>query len=431
MPQNTLKKLKVKASSAPKSPGVYFFRRRRIRPGRRFEYEPIYIGRATKLKDRISSYFNAKDPRVKEMVATAHDLKWQKTDTLLESVILEANLIKKYQPKYNIREKDNKSFTYLVFLKQGQGPELTKGFPKPLIVRGRELAKYSAAKNSEIFGPYKSYYILRTVLKILRPIFPYSTCRAGAKRPCFHYQIGLCPGVCVGKADKKEYNKNIRNLILLLKGEKKRLYKSLKAVGDKDTINALNHVNDVALLTQSSSSLLTANCLPELHLGKAGSPLTRVEGYDISHLRGKEAVGAMVVFESAEPNPDQYRLFKIRGEKTQSDVDSLKEVLDRRLKHKEWPYPDILFVDGGLAQVRIMKAVLTLHNLKIPVVGLSKAGKHAASAARGDKMIVQGIKPESRDLIASNKRLFQKVRDEAHRFSIKASRRQRTQERII
>lgn len=418
---STLDRLKKKQKTAPNKPGVYLWRNAKK--------QPIYIGRASSLKNRLQGYFNSKDSRIQEMVKTARSLDWQETNTLLEAVILEANLIKKHWPKYNVRDKDDKSFVYLAILKGD--------FPKPIIIRGRELEKYKGKKATdktmELFGPFKSYRLLKTVLEIIRPIFPYSTCRSIAEipasrrdkpKPCFHYQIGLCPGVCINKADKKEYKKNINNLILFFKGDKKRLLAQLKkdnlsASGGSEAITALEHVRDTALLSQSNSLLSKPSDLEKF----------RIEGYDISHMAGKNPVGAMVVFENGGANSSEYRIFKIKGENTQSDTDMLKEVLERRLKHKEWEMPDIIFIDGGLAQVRAAKNVLDAFgssaSWRMPVVGLSKAGKHSASSAKDDKLVILNAKKVGKDILVSSKKLFQQVRDEAHRFAIKASKAQR------
>ncbi len=468
-------KLKKISKKFPNKPGVYFWRNKKG--------APLYIGRAGSLKKRIANYFvtpklgeggSRLDPRIREMTQVAHSLDFEETDSLLEAIVLEANLIKQYWPKYNILEKDGKSFIYLVITDEE--------FPRLLLVRGRELDKYSVSlRHSErseesrlkterdpsgvpqddkqkkkrkqygtlgVFGPYQSYYLLRKALEIVRKIFPYSNCRPPdyslirankriVSKPCFHYQIGLCPGVCVGAIDAKTYRNNIRNLILFFRGEKKQLLKKLqkeealpsktfgKSLGGRDAILALKQVRDTALLADSDV-LLRGNQLTD----------RRIEGYDISHSGGKQPVGAMVVFENGEPARDQYRLFNIRGPASSSainyklstinssdDLAMLQEVLGRRLKHSEWPLPQIVFVDGGVNQVRRVNAVLKRHNLTLPVVGLGKAGQHAASSAGQDKLVVANAKKTGKELIIASRNLFQQVRNEAHRFAISAQRR--------
>ena len=191
-------KLIDQAKKLPLSPGVYFFLNKKN--------EILYIGRAVFLRKRVLNYFQKNiDSRVAEMIRSASNIKFKKTGTLLEAVILEANLIKKHWPKYNVKEKDNRSFIYIVIPKTD--------YPKPIIVRGRELEKFPSA-TAKIFGPYQSLSLVKSALKIIRKIFPYSTClpakalaKAGrpfSDQPCFYYQIGLCPGLCIGAISKKE-----------------------------------------------------------------------------------------------------------------------------------------------------------------------------------------------------------------------------------
>lgn len=391
-------RLKKISQKFPNTPGVYFWMGT--------DKKPLYIGRAGSLKKRIASYFLTRDPRINEMVALAKNVKFQKTDTLLEAIILEANLIRKFWPKYNVKEKDNRSFLYIVITNDE--------FPRLLTIRARELEKYSVTEKSAkaIFGPYQSYHLLRATLEIVRRIFPYTTCKPGAARACFHCQIGLCPGVCVGRADKKEYAEMIRNLILFFRGDKKRLLARLKKQ-NPDAVRSLQHVSDVSLLSGSDNFM------------KQGGQFAvgRIEGYDISHLSGKEAVGSMVVFENGEKDTSQYRLFKIKGE-AKDDLGMLREVLERRMAHKEWPMPDVFFIDGGLLQVKAARDTIARFQIFVPVVGLNKSGKHAASAAGEDKLVALNTKGVGKDLLLGSKKLFQEVRNEAHRFAIGFSRKQ-------
>jgi excinuclease ABC subunit C len=399
--------LKDTAKRFPNSPGVYFW----LGKPKGGKKEILYIGKAGSLKKRVSSYFTKKDdPRIAELVLEARSITYQETDTVLEALILEANLIKKHWPKYNVKDKDGRSFIYLVIPVKDE-------YPKPLIVRGRELQKYSP-KNVKVFGPYQSYHLLRNALELVRKIFPYSTCKPNSGKPCFHYQIHLCPGTCIGAVTPKEYKKNIDDLVLFFAGEKKRLHARLSKE-HPEKLDALKHVADVALLADNHSPV-----------SGVFEPFQRIEGYDISHLSGKEPVGAMVVFENAERNPNEYRIFKIRASnadgRNYSDVDMLKEVLGRRLNHSEWHLPNIVFSDGGLAQARAVRSVIKLRGYDIPVVGLAKTGGHSASAHGEDKLVILGASKNVRDLILANKRILQQVRNEAHRFATAFNRKKRS-----
>src|SRR3989344_3825542 len=289
----------MRKTKLPDKPGVYLFLDKKG--------EILYIGRATLLKRRVASYFRIDlDPRIKEMVGLAAKIEHYVTETVLESFILEANLIKKHWPKYNVREKDDRSFVYIVIAKAD--------YPKPVIARGKELKKIPIG-SSRVFGPYKSLRIAGEILKIARRIFPYGNCRPGQDKPCFHYQIGLCQGICVGAISKEDYQKNINNLILFLSGEKKRLIKKLAKENPKQA-ESLKHIRDASLLVRED--------------GGEGEKINRLEAYDISHFAGKETYGAMVVFSDGEENKNEYRLFKIKSALPNDDLGALNELMERR-----------------------------------------------------------------------------------------------------
>ena len=375
------------AEKLPNTSGVYLFLDK--------NGGVLYVGRAVNLRRRVLGYFRpVLDLRLSEMVKQAVKIKRHKTDNLLEAVILEANLIKKHWPKYNVRDKDNRSFLYLVIPKTD--------WPAPRIVRGRELKKFPANK-AYIFGPYQGLNLLETALKIIRRVFPYSTCKSFAGKPCFHRQIGLCPGLCTGEISKKDYQNNIKNIILLLKGQKKRLLTKLKKE-NPEKAKALKHLQDVALFKKE-------DILPE-------KGVYRIESYDISHLTGKETYGAMVVFENNKPKKADYRLFKIRSAKPGDDLAALSETLKRRLRHSEWRLPDFIIIDGGRPQVEAASQALKERRVNIPLAGISKYG--------GDKLVFPVKTPSLIKKMAKNlKPVLLKARNEAHRFSQKASRRTR------
>jgi len=379
-----MNELLLKAKKFPLSSGVYFFIDSKG--------TILYIGRAVSLKKRILNYFQKNiDPRISEMVMLAKDLKFQKTTNLLEAIILEANLIKKYWPKYNIKEKDDRSFLYIVIPK--------KNFSKPLIARNKELEKFPTS-SAHVFGPYQSYGLLRNALKIIRRIFPYSTCLINSGKPCFDYQIGLCPGACINKITAKDYQKNINNIILLLKGESKKLMERLKKDNPQQA-SSLSHIQDVALIERSDFNDQEIN---------SKNIIKRLECYDISHLSGKETTGAMVVATNGLIDKSQYRLFKIKQAPANDDLRSLEEMIGRRLNHKEWQYPDIIILDGGKPQVDFIYNFFAQRLINIPLIGISKL--------QNDKLVYsKNTKKSFKDLAEINKPLFLKMREEAHRFA--------------
>lgn len=371
----------AKKSNLPKVPlksGVYFFLGARD--------EILYIGRATSLRKRLSNYFRLDlDPRIAEMVSLAQKIRWQTTENLLEAVILEANLIKKYWPKYNVKDKDQRSFSFIVF-------NFNTDFPYPQVVRGQELTKFPRAKY--VFGPYTSSRLAHEVLKIGRRIFPYSTCQPGHGKPCFDRQIGLCAGVCTGEITKTAYLKNIRALILFLRGDKKRLWQKVQRE-NPDKLWQLENPADVTLIEDERRGILN---------------LQRIEGYDISHLSGKETYGAMVVFLNDQPAKEEYRSFKIQTAKPGDDLGALSEVLRRRFNHPEWPYPDLVLIDGGRPQILAAQKVFQELQVKAPLVGISKWA--------GDALVFPaGTGENLKHLAAAGKKTLLQLREEAHRFA--------------
>jgi len=422
-----LKKIK----KLPDTPGVYFF----LGPRKKI----LYIGKAGSLRDRVRSYFSkdialSRSPAIQKMVQDARDISFQKTDSVLEAVILEADLIKKFKPKYNTQEKDDKSFNHVVITKED--------FPRILLVRGKELFKNKTINlKSEIlnlksvFGPFPQGGVLKEALKIIRKIFPFrDSCipphkqhpnklenvgmlfeKNGFGRPCFNRQIGLCPGVCTGEISKEEYAKTIRNIRLFFSGKKKDLIRKLqkemkaaakernfeKAAQLRNTIFSLKHIHDVSLVKSENLLRFSASSL------RNSATRLRVEAYDVAHLGGESMVGVMTVVEDGEMNKSEYRKFKIRDIKKANDTAALKQILERRLEHYEWPLPKIIVVDGGKAQVNVVKKLFEDVGVKIPVVGVVKDERHRPKNILGDRVIRQ--KHESAILLANA---------EAHRFAI-------------
>ncbi|HNX11212.1 MAG TPA: GIY-YIG nuclease family protein [bacterium] len=376
-----------KPQNIPTQPGIYFWRDQKGRP--------LYIGRAVNLRQRLSQYFLKNlDPRIAEMVALAKSLDFVVMDSLLEAIIAEANAIKKYWPKYNIKDKDNRSFSYVV-INPGE-------YPRPIIIRERELAKL-AQPRAKIFGPYQSTTLIQRALRLIRPIFPYSTCTPHSGKACFDYQIGLCPGACVDAIGKREYAKNITNLVWLLRGDRKRLLNKLIKENPSQA-KALKHLQEVSLLAREE----------KLNNGA----INRIEGYDISHLMGKESYGSMVVFSQGVADNKNYRLFKLKRTAPGDDLRALTEVLERRFQHPEWSYPDLVMIDGGAPQINFVADFLRQKQINCPLVGVSKYG--------GDRLVFSpNVKKDQRALINDLKITILQVRDEAHRFANSAGRRAR------
>lgn len=389
----------------PDTPGVYMFRdtKRKI----------LYVGKATSLRSRVRSYF-AKDisetrgPLIVKMLEDARTVTWEATDSVLEALILEANLIKKHQPAANTREKDNKSFNYLVITKED--------FPRVLVVRGRDL--FGSWKDKDIkhvYGPFPKGGVLKDAMKIVRKIFPFrDSCEPGAGKACFNRQIGLCPGVCSGEVTKADYQKIIRHIQLLFEGKKTKLIAQLEtemkkhakseefevAAEVKRRIFGLTHIKETALLGSD-------------YKVSDGGEQGRVEAYDVAHISEQARVGVMVVIEDGIPKKSGYRKFNIKTTE-KGDVAALQEILLRRFEHVEWELPNLLVIDGGVAQKNATQHVLDEFGYKIPIVNIVKNEKHAAGRLVGNRAVIE--RSEKEILLANS---------EAHRFAVSFHRAKR------
>ena len=375
----------LKKIGLPDKPGVYLFK---------MSDSILYIGKATSLRDRVRSYFSkdiiaTRGPHILDMTVKADRVEYQVTDSVLEALILEANLIKRYKPKYNTKEKDNKSFNYVCITRDK--------LPKVLIIRGRNLEK-NLYKN--IFGPFPNGTLLKEAMKIIRRIFPYFDNDSNKKNNReFYRQIGLIP--------EKEIKENIKNIKLLFEGKKKSIVINLKnkmaafsklkdfenAARVRDQIYALNHINDISLIKEETY----------------GSPTSifRIEAYDIAHMGGKDMVGVMTVIENGEVNKSEYKKFIIRTQDNANDTGALEEVLSRRLRHTDWGLPSLIVVDGSTAQANVTKRALDRYQFEIPIVGVVKDEKHRPKAIIGDERIIKIYKKQI--LLANS---------ESHRFAI-------------
>ncbi len=432
--------IKIKGKRLPDSPGVYLYFNK--------EKELLYVGKATSLKRRVGSYFNkAHDSRIEEMVRQIARIDYIETPTVIEALVLEANQIKALSPKYNILQRDDKTFLYLVITNEP--------YPRPLLLRGHELQKMGVNPFSSklpparggmkgggrkpfirVFGPYTSSRSLKMALELMRKVIPWSTCKppevTGRTKACFNSQIGKCPGVCAGRISKKDYRKYIRQLILFFEGKKARLEKQMEkemlmaskqlrfeeAEVWRRRLMSLIHIKDVALISREDHELPYKDTDPDGLINLEG----RIEAYDISNISGTSAVGSMVVFEYGKPAKDKYRKFKIKTVIGANDVAMMEEVMRRRLRRAQihpnaWPLPEMMVIDGGKPQINRVQAVLNEMGVFVPIIGLAKGLDR-----KQDRLVYDRSNEEIRRVATRGKELFQRARDEAHRFAVKYHR---------
>jgi excinuclease ABC subunit C len=395
----------------PENSGVYCFKNKEI----------LYIGKAVNIRERVRNHFSQPGFKENTFLNKTKRIGFIKTDSEIEALLLEAILIKKYQPKYNVMWRDDKNYFFVGITKED--------FPQIFITHQRK------AKDNYI-GPFVDGKALKQTLKILRKIFPYRSCKTLPKKPCLWYQLDRCPAPCLLKSNlgsqipsvknkiEKELKNNARNIFEILKGKKDKVLRDLKkemkmasksqdfeeASDVRDKIFALEKViSHSKILEEKVETKNWREIEKELKkILKVKNKLSRIEAYDVSNIQGQEATGSMVTFIKGEPTKNLYRKFKIKIAGKPNDVAMLKEVIRRRLNHKEWHYPDLILVDGGITQFIAAKS--ELKNLKIPIIALAKK-KNELFINRGESILLRNLPREVFDLILQ-------LRDEAHRFAI-------------
>jgi len=505
----------------PELPGVYIMRDK--------DNNVLYVGKAKVLQNRLRSYLNPENPRIRDMVSYVDQVDYIITSSEMEALILENNLIKQYKPPYNVRLRDDKTYPYILVTREK--------YPTLTVTRRME-------EEGEYFGPYTSTQALRAVIHVLRRRFKIRSCKGDPSRfrnACLNYHIGLCSAPCINDSEsfRRQYLESVKEAVRVSNGDSKEIIDSLKeemfqmaaemnfekAALLRDQIWALEKVTEkqyavsdrridadiFALFSVKSKytvvvlfvrrgiligledfdiespgeedilgAFVTAfyrngNPAPSLILvnqeikdkqlieewltsrsqkrveikyPKRGDlkklldiaeknamerfsqkvvniddPLKSlqeilglskvpevIEGYDISNIRGKTAVGSMVVFRNGVPDKSSYRKFRIKTVEGPNDYAMLQEVIWRRLDNEDWGLPDLMLIDGGLGQVGAVKEVLDSKGLDIPVIGLAKR----------EEVIWF---PEGNNLRLSRRsqalKLLQKIRDEAHRFAVK------------
>lgn len=408
-----MQKADIAQFSIPETPGVYFF----LGSNR----EILYIGKATSLRNRVRSYFSndlceKRSELIATMVAESNTVEWTETDSVLEAMILEVNLIRTHKPRYNTRSKDDKSYNHVIITDEE--------WPRVLVVRGKDLTeKFTETDIAHTFGPFPNAQLLREALKIVRRIFKFYDTEQpiGAERSHvvkgkidFNRQIGLYPDT----ESRPRYLRTIKHLVLFFSGQKEQLMAELErdmmqaahqeafeeAARIKKQLFALTHINDVALLKADARIYRDDRRF-------------RIEAYDVAHLQGNQMVGVMTVIESGAPAKEEYRKFKIKAYSSANDPGALQEMLTRRLRHDEWPLPQLLVVDGNAIQKNAAESVLRDAKISIPVIGVVKDERHKPKALLG-----------ASDLIEKHKDMILLANAEAHRFAIAFHKRRRSKD---
>jgi len=423
--KNDINDIREKIKGFPSSPGVYLLKDAQGRV--------LYIGKAKSLRERVNSYFQpsadlmrSRSPKIAEMVEKVAEVGYLECPGEVDAILQEARLIKDIQPPYNTQQMDDKTFPYLEFT-------MFEDFPGVYITRKpREGAK--------LYGPFTSVSELRRVIQVLQRVFRFRTCtmaidaedqRRRFFRPCILHDINQCTAPCADRISPKSYKNSIKRLQKFLETDRSKILRQMRKEMQQQA-KELNYeeagrLRDeiTAIESLADRGEVDEHVQPELFQVEPAGGLTRlgellelpevriIEGVDIAHIMGNEAVGALVCFIDGRPFRNGYRRFRIKEITGIDDYAMIQEVLRRRYRRageQEELYPDVILIDGGLGQLHAAQDVFQEMDVQPPMV-LSLAKKEETLFHQNSD---QPLKLPRNDPAL---RLLQYVRDEAHRFA--------------
>lgn len=384
----------------PDSPGVYLMKDAAGRI--------IYVGKAKSLRKRLLTYLG-RGLATKTLIQmrSVADIQAQLCPTESLALLLEAALIHKHMPKYNISLRDDKSFPLIKITDED--------FPSIYVTRKKE------DDGSRYLGPYTSANLLREALKIIRRSFPVRSCRDLPDKACLYYRVNLCPGPCIGKVSKKDYARTIENIILVLEGKTDTLINKLtvrmkRFSGNKEfelAAQARDQISAISALSSIRPGFSSNDEMQDLkELLKLPKIPERIECFDIANISGKEATGSMVSFYKGKPDKGNYRRFKIKTVSVVDDYAMMQEVVRRRYTRvieQKLPKPDLILIDGGRGHLMAAAKVLLDFGLPIPLASIAKDQENIYLLGKDNPIQLKSDTP------ALN--LIRRARDEAHRFA--------------
>ena len=459
------KQLQQKLKTLPRSPGVYFHKSA--------SGEIIYIGKAAVLKNRVRQYFQSSkdfDAKTRALVAEIYDTDWIETESEIDALFLESEMIKRYMPRYNILLRDDKSQTFVRIDMKSEWPTVS-------------FTRNPADDGAEYIGPFYNGFALKKSLRYLRRVFPYLTRQRRPGQSKLDEDLGLSPRLSDGSV---AYKASLRKLISYIKGNRKAIAAELErdmktAAGLHDFERAADLRNKLSAMRELQRRVCFGDkefldiskdkALADLAklLGLKGIP-ARIEGYDISHMSGRQVVSSMVVFTNGVSDRAEYRKFKV-SEKN-DDTGNIYQTIFRRLSErhlKSWGRPDLLLIDGGKGQLAAAIKARDERGVTVPIVSIAKREeellvhkigsqidtafiKYIRSQPRADIAIHEdgdvymvNLHPSQRNAGSHSKnlrasteqnhkecsktdenalattdivKLFQRIRDESHRFAV-------------
>lgn len=442
--------LKNKLKTLPATPGVYFHKSA--------TGEIIYVGKAAVLKNRVRQYFQSKkdfDVKTLALVNEIYDTDWLVTESEVDALFLESEMVKRYMPRYNILLRDDKSQTFVRIDMKSEWPTVT-------------FTRNPADDGADYYGPYFNGYAVKKALRYLRRVFPYLTKTPNVpRRPDLDVHMGLSPSLAT---TSEEYKRELKKLIQYIKGGRvklvneieKDMQRAAKEQRFEDAARQRNRLNNLRELQRKIMfgdkefmDISNDKALRQLkELFALPKTPARIEGYDISHMSGTNVVASMVVFTNGVSDRAQYRKFKMTHERN-DDTANIAETITRRLSEKNvkaWSLPDLLLIDGGKGQLQAAAAAMRAKGFAIPIIGIAKreeeiiVSRELSNIAEVSEIRSDGVYVEQQtDYVIVNlhvgkinagghsknlrgtdgvyeyddvTKLFQRIRDESHRFAV-------------
>ena len=448
-------KLKEKLKQLPSTPGVYFHKSS--------SGEVIYVGKAAVLKNRVRQYFQSKkdfDIKTLALVNEIADTDWLETDSEIDALFLESEMVKRYMPRYNILLRDDKSQTFIRIDMKNEWPTVT-------------FTRNPADDGADYYGPYYNGHAIKKALRYLRKVFPYLTREPKfPRRADLDVHLGLSPSLDLTST---AYKRELKKLIQYIKGGRVALIKEIEkamhmAAKQQDFEEAAKQRNRLLNLKSLQQKIMFGDTeFLDISKDKALSDLqllldlpkipARIEGYDVSHMSGTNVVASMVVFTNGVSNRAEYRKFRMTVQRN-DDTANMSETLTRRFSEKNvksWGKPDLVLVDGGKGQLGAAIEAMRLRGVNVPVIGIAKREEQIIVSKEGSNISARILEQyvarppagvviqqdtlyytinlhagqlnasgHSKNLRGADSvqaysdvtKLFQRIRDESHRFAV-------------
>ena len=399
----------------PDLPGVYLFKNK--------ENTILYIGKALSLKKRVAHYFQkqSSDWKIDALLAQAETVDYVQTNTEVEALLLEAQLVQEYKPKFNVLLKSGQPFVYL-HISNDPLPQL-------------ELTR-NEKKSGTYFGPFIHKQDARKTVAFLTETFSLLCCNKKIDNGCLDYHLGRCAGTCMQNFDREGYltrlalaqtvlkkdrsaflhtiDQHIKAYITLLEFEKARTLQSYK-----ENVEVIFHTLATKYSTEKYAPHVAASTIEKetitfvdyqqtavalrdlLHLEI--TPIT-IDCFDISHFQGHAITGSCIRFNKGLPEKNKFRRFKIKTLTTQNDYAALQEIVARRYKNDD--YPDLIMIDGGKGQLNAIVPIIPT----VACISLAKREETVFAPHLPDGIVLDQASQEGKLLMA--------LRDYTHHFAI-------------